>query len=334
MAILFKADFNTTNGNAAFGKIRLYVDTDNNNSGDAIRFKIVDPTGVVVRDYPVSADYTVPGSPPGGFVLAVTEDIPQNAGDFVRGTYTFYGQVDPTVGATVVYEESHLYDPANGPDGETVRGSDGNYIGILTASADCRTAEVTFTDDTDHDGWTVDSRLITVQPPLIPGEATPAAETTTDEELVLNFGYTNVTYSGTLVVERSDSTAGTNWQFDQDETVEAAASVEVDCGRGICDILPCLDSRFNSLYNKACSSGGWAKVPSQEMATMQALMFESMLYKWHSDCGNYESAATYLTRINEITGGACNCGCSGDTTNSIPLPYTPSGGTASNVIIE
>jgi len=335
MAILFKGDFNTTNGDAAFGKIRLYVDTDNNNAGDAIEFKIVDPTGVVIRDYPGTPDYTIPGSPPGGFVLTVTEDIPKSAGDWIRGTYTLYAEVNPSAGPDVIYSETFLFDPANDPNGDTVRGSDGNYIGILTAVVDCRTAEVTFTDDTDNDGWTVDSRLITVQYPPIPGEVTPADETTTDEELVINFDFTNVTYDGTLVTERSKTTTGTNWEFTQEETVEAATSAEVDCGRGICDILPCIDSRFESAYNKACQNGGWTKVPATELATLTALINMSTLYYLHSECGDYERAATYKTRIDQITGGDCGCGCSGSTTsNSIPLPYTPSNGAASNVIIE
>lgn len=334
MAILVKGDFNTVNGDAAFGKIRLYVDTDNNNAGDAVEFKIVDPTGVVVRDYPGTPDYTVPMSPPGGYVLAVTEDIPQSSGDWVRGTYTLYAEIDPSVGAATIYSESFYFDPANDPNGDTVRGSDGNYIGVLTGEADCRTAEVTFTDDTDHTGWTIDSRLITVQPPLIPGEAAPSTETTTDADITLNFGYTGVTYEGTLVVERSDSTVVDEWEFTQSETVEASASVEVDCGRGICDILPCLDSRFESAYNKACQNGGWSKVPATELATLTALINMGFMYYMHSECGDYEKAHTYKTRIDQITGGNCGCGCSGDETNSNPLPYTPNGGSASNVIIE
>lgn len=334
MAILAKADFNTLNGDAAFGKIRLYVDADNSTNGSQFQFKIVDPSSVVVRDYPGLPDYIIPAVPPGGYVLAVTNNIPESVGDWVRGTYTLFVKIKPPTGPDVIYSETFYFNPANDPNGDPVRGSNGAPIGVILASVDCRAAEVVFTDNTNHTGWSIIERVLTVQHPPIPGEPTLPDSVTTDPRVAINFEFTNVNYDGTLVVERSKATTGINWEFTQSETVEAATSSKIDCGRGICDILPCIDSRFESAYDKACQGGGWSKVPITEMATLTALISMSTLYYFHSECGNYERAATYKTRIDAITGGNCGCGCSDATGNSIPLSYTPANGAASNVIIE
>lgn len=321
MATKFKGYLNNLVGDADFGKIQTQIDVDQFVVGDQVRVKLVDPTGVVVRDYPVSPDYTVVAV--GGFVDVVAIAMPETSGDFVRGTYTIFAQVISAGPTTTVYESTFLYDPSNNPAGATGRDADGNLWAQLTPTVDCSNANIKFTDTTDESGWTVDDEEITVQPPLIPG-VTPPSPVTGVDEVSLTFEYTQVTYTGALVIERhKDMTGQDDWLFIQQEIIYGSATQFVDCGRGICDLLPCLNSMFTAAYNSQCTLGGWAKVPAAQMANLNAASILANMYYLASECGDLNAAEGYRTKFTAMFGEHCDCGCAENnltTTNPIPYP--------------
>lgn len=319
----FESRWNTIGGDAQFGKVQLYVDTDEVAANTAVRFKLVNPLGVTVRDYPVSADYTVPGIPPGGLSAPTNLAIPFTGNDFVRGTYTVIAK--GTLSAVdTLYSTTFFFSPSNNKLDATQRDTNGDLWAVLTPSVDCGSAEVTFTDDTDETGWTVDDEDIVVQPPLIPG-VTPPSPVTGADAVTETFTYTNVTYTATLAIERSKATTGPgDWIHNQAETIYATASQLIDCGNGICALLPCLDSMFNVANNAACTLGGWARVPAKQMADLQAAQTMLSMYTMNANCGNLNRAAELRTLFLEQFGGNCDCGCSDSgLATSNPIPYTP-----------
>jgi hypothetical protein len=197
--------------------------------------------------------------------------------------------------------------------------------GDFTATVNCRAATVTFEDETDYTDWdSVSSRTISVQPPTIPGSAAPAAVTSSTTTVEEEFEYTNVVYTGTLTAVRTRTVTVDSWDFQENDSVRSSATADIDCGQGVCEILPCLDAKFNEVYNEACTNGGWHKVSDTKIRNLQVLTIMLNAYDLHSRCGNTASAQGYLDKIQSTFGESCACGCAdGTNTNSAPKAYTP-----------
>lgn len=326
-----KARFNTYVLDANFGKIQFFADSDAGIEDDEFRFKVVDPAGITVRDYPGTADYTIPGAPPGGFQTANTFAIPLDSTglDFLRGTYTIYlkfssGGDDTITSVEYDFQPAVTYQKTNAKDGND------QYYGLLTADVNCVTKVITFEDETDYTGWTIVQDDITIMPPLIAGEAAPVAETTEDVNALdspiatISFTWTNVAYTGTLTAKRtfsSDESLTDVLVIEDYQSVIATAVGQVTCGPlGYCDFLGCADSTFNAAYQEACRVG-WAKVSTQMLANLNALTTMLQLYDMHARCGNNTQAAAYRLKIEAMVGDSCDCGCGGTTvSNAEPRP--------------
>lgn len=332
---------NTIIDDAEWGTIKVQLFTDDAftipiATDDAdFRVRVLDPSGAIIRDYPASPDYTSSNPiDPGLTVDLATVSLSEASGsnDWMRGSYEVYVNVlsagtpfvEGLYGSNV--NASFVVDPAV-TNQEVNALSDSGYFGVLTPSINCRTAIVTFVDGSDHDGWTLTQQDITIQPPLIPGEAAPAEIVGTSvDTLTAAFTFTNVTYEATLSVLRNmvgdhQSTSPASFEVTFTESLIAGASMDVDCGQGVCDIIPCLNSQFQDAYNDACARGGWDKVSASKIAKMNAMTTMTLLYQFYSECGNLDKAAAIKAKINAL-GGNCSCDCDGNTSTE-PRPYSP-----------
>lgn len=334
MASVGKFTFNTQIGDANFGKIEFEANTSydglNDTSDAEFRFKVVDPAGLTVRDYPVAADFTSVG--PNGYEAAGETDIPLDSTgrDFLRGTYTLYIELITPTPDTIEYELEYSFEPPVTSEETNAEDADGEYFGVLTADVNCQTARVTFTDDSDYTGWTKDDRTITVMPPIIAGQNAPVAvesDNTADDDVAITFTWTNVTYTGTLeaqVSKTSDEDDLDAIVVDEVSSIIATAVADIRCGDlGFCDLLPCVDSLFNKAYNEACSNGGWSRVAPKTMADLNAANIMLDLYHKHLLCGNQSSAASYKLKFTAMLGDACDCGCGSTSASVEPRPYAP-----------
>lgn len=304
--------------------------------------KVVDPSGVTSRDFPSVPDLTT-GDPLGsGYLDLATIPLSNNSlgNDFLRGTYQLIVQV-VQAGSNQLPDSnvtcSFVVNPAVTSE-ETNAESDNGLFGVLADTVNCKTAIVTFVDESDHDGWTITQQNITIQPPIIAGQPAPEAVTTEDNDTAfLSFSWTNVTYTAVLDVLRNMEPTFTGnvgtFQVIFTESLIATASAEIDCGQGVCDLLPCLDSKFNAAYNEACEHGGWGKVKSKSLNELQALAIMAQMYDLHSRCGNITSAETYKAKITAMFGSNCSCGCSDTPTNSEPKPYNNGGASSDNALL-
>lgn len=298
--------------------------------GAEFRFKLVDPAGLTVRDYPTDPDYTVPGGGPTGWQAAGSVDLPLNSAgdDYLRGTYTLYVQLTDPGDTVTEFIETADFNPATTATQVNAKDGDGNYYGLLTADVNCQTAKVTVTDETDYTGWTKTDRAITLAAPVINGSsATFENDNVDDGDVQASFSWTNVTYTYGMLADRfktSDESELNAVVIEWDESVVSSGSVDITCGpSAICPLLPCADSLFNKAYQEACANGGWARVNPKTISDLNAAINMLNMAHLHAECGNETESAAYRAKFEALLGSSCDCGCSGTTTTNEPIPYNP-----------
>jgi hypothetical protein len=303
-------EFDTRFGTPNFGKVVFFYDDDLLTDGDVIDVELTDPTGFVVVPFGTILT-TVPSGGPGTLVQFGIANIARSGFNFVSGNYILkYEKNNIEVGNSVF-----CYKPSNNFVNDS-------KVADFRADVDCGTASIRFTDSTVNTGWTVDSRLISVQPPTIPPSAAPAAQTTTSASLNLTFSYTNVTYIGTLSIVRSKETDPVDVvQFIQRESIGAVVNKFVDCGTGICDVYGCIKGYYEKLSAKVCTIGGWNRLPSSDASTLLRITALTTLYSSASACGDANNAEKFRKEIEEIL-GSCGCDCSGSSSQTLPKPYS------------
>lgn len=301
--------------NLNYGKIVVTITTDYGAS-TTHKVGITGPDGVVKA---------LPGSPDAtGVNATVLADIPlTSSGAFLYGDYTFNIIVDDDgLGSTVLNETYEWCFPSTTP---------ATALTIET-TVDCYAKKLVIQDATEYPTNTTQTRLITVQHPLISGENNEADSTTVDDELIVDLtrdsgiAYENTTYH--VLVEVSCETSeeigiNSNEDFWDFGIVYAMTPYNKDekivCNFDPCKIIECVDDKYRELLDKACARGGIANLNQQDAATFGLLQSYLCMYNWWIRCKDYDKSNYYYELIKGLVG---NCGCNAPVG---PQPITDSG---------
>lgn len=314
------------------GKIQLlveYVDPGVTLVADVnVYWGITDPNGVEFKPFfgddpfpATNADaYLTPT--PGQFVETLV-DIPLGSdGKYVLGAYTIQLYMkDTELGndLSAVYESGITYnvDFQTVSENLTVFGD-----AVLTASFNCATAEITATDSTSLDGYSLVTRVLRLTPPDVPGQPAPTPVVTAATTLTEVFLWNNANYQITLSVIRSydqdDSDGSNTVTTTVTEMLTAALTLKTLCGTVMCDAAACLAEKITELEDLACDLGSWAKIPAIEINKAFKKVIYAVTALLYKECGDYNKAASYAA-----SAGDCGCGCDGTTTATDEItPYT------------
>lgn len=249
-----------------------------------------------------------------GGTVTVYIDIPLDGdGNYLQGLYTFsYRIIDEDEfyeESTAAFEYIPHVTPGNPVSGEAV----------LTASFNCLNAKVTALDETPAlDGYVNDSRLLSILPPQIAGQAAPVAVTTNAASLEAVFAWNYAPYQVGLTIVRTYSIMpDPAWDFSQVELLVANTTLNIVCNTDMCDAASCLETEYLALDVVACNLGGWEQLSQKQKANLEKAGYQTLIALAYRQCGNYNKAATYGALAAD-----CNCGCVDTATTSSPEPYT------------
>lgn len=193
----------------------------------------------------------------------------------------------------------------------------------IAAEYNCLTGKISVTDSNSipGDGWVLDSRTWTVTPPTIAGESAPIPETADTASAEFDFGWNNAPYQINLVRFQTYTLDEGDYTVTVQEQLTANTVLNIACSTDMCDIAACLEAKYNSLNELACSSGGsWKNIPTKDFAALIKTMAELSMALAFKECGNYNKAAQYSSLAT-----GCGCGCSDTAPAPVapPTPYTP-----------
>lgn len=308
-----RAEFRFYNDNSANnGKIGFILFDDDPASADGtkrVSWGVTDPNGTVLLELDsLTQDFATDTQSVEEYV-----DIPLDSdGNYIGGVYSFQYRwdVDPFTGLTTTNSGTFNYQPNVDSDGGDA---------VLTASFNCLNGKITATDTTPlEEDWVLDSRLISVLPPLVAGQPDPVAETSTDAEFETTFEWNNAPYQVTLNRVHS-------YTEDIDDLITvivleqylASATLNIVCNTSLCSAAACLATEFAALDALGCNAGGWGYLTQLQKAKAEKALYNTVIALAYKSCGDITKAAEYAAEAD-----SCGCGCS-DTSTDTPTPYTP-----------
>lgn len=286
---------------------------------------ITDPNGLVIKPftgpdpYPSTAqDGTITPTPGEEFELMV--DIPVGSdGNYVLGEYNFRlylkdGELGNDEDAS--YEEEFFYNF----DFQTVAKNLTEYgAAVLTSEYNCATGEITATDSTSLEGYTLVERVLRLTPPNVPGNPAPVSFTTGSAALVFAFAWNNAYYQVSLSLVRTYEQVSDDWTFTVSEMLTAQDTIHVVCATNMCEAAACLSEGLSKLEDLGCSLGSWHNIPNSELVPVVRKAMYGVLALLYKQCGNYNLSAQYAA-----IAGDCDCGCGADSAQDGAItPYVP-----------
>ena len=195
----------------------------------------------------------------------------------------------------------------------------------LNIDVNCFCYQLTATDNTVYSlaGYdvTLNSRILTVVIPTIPGQPTPTPVVTTDATITLGFDYSNVTYIVNLEAEYEHTNGdGTIVVI---ENLLASYSEKIACDFNLCALVECLAKTMAALESKASRVGGWPNLPVYERDTIYQVQQLITLLELYRNCGNYTKVYDIYKKLIALIG--CDCGCS-EGNGDQPIAVSPSCG--------
>jgi len=323
MAFYSKVTFTTKLGDANDGKFTVFASAigESNTRTYKVGYSVVDPTGVTIKTMPV-----LPGTPDFSFLGGASNSqstlaIPlATDGKYLQGDYVITVKYYYTVGggdsSPETFERTYYFTPVVIPGNAT--GSDV----VLTVSASCVTGLIKAVDNTDYTGRVISARTLTLVPPTVPGQPTPANTVASGTSGTLTAQTTtlfdNVTWNASLdcswTLESVDALT-----FDIQETVRTinAKEIPVTCQLDYCALANCVEADFNALATETCGTGGFAALSPTQIGN---ILYKSQLFMLgflKEQCGDMVAAKKYFDQLKEVSGD-CGCGC-GDTTSPTPF---------------
>lgn len=306
MAVAINARFVDNPNSADDGKIVVTIDTDYD-PATVHTLAIVGPAGSIkTAGSPdaTGADATIK--------VAMPTDID---GNYLPGSYAFTITIDPPpTGSAETYTATYTYAALT-----ALRVMD------INAYPDGITLQLVIEDNTAYpDGFTA-TRSITVQSPVIAGEADVATATQSTNPATVSLtrssgnAYENVTYgivySATILSEEEDDEYTFQEQYLYEEQ---STEVLIKVNRDPCDIISCVETYIREVMDEACNKGGISGLPKEKQDTLQAIAMYQSLYNWYSriDCYDADKASYYYNLLKEIVE---DCGCA-PTTGARVIP--------------
>lgn len=316
--------FNDILQGANAGKIRVQVikEVTGTDFNRTLYFKVVDPTGQVVRDYPAVAlpDLTVSGTDASDQIVNIV-DIPVDSENrTLEGEYIITAQIvnnDDT--ALVEFAElKHDYCPSVvSPDLQTV--------------ISCDKKTLTIDDKTDYSNYTISSRTIKVVPPSIM-TSTMKTKSTISSNMVYYFDYDNISLNVSLyslITRLIESTITSTFQGNTTTSIDDVSveeklerdtntTVSIACQVSSCaDISGALDELRN-LEEESCAYGGISSLPKNKLDRYHYLNSLLLSYGLTRNCNAGDDVSALVVEINKIVPSTSK-------TTTDPIPFTEDG---------
>lgn len=281
-----------------YGKIVIVVTTGLDPTS-SFKFEITGPDGVI---------YALPATPDlfgsGG---TFTVDIPVDSdGNWLEGAYTFRVQADEFNDGSVDLDVNNTYTWAVPADNQAALS--------LDVKTDCFAKYLIIDDTTAYVSTDTVTKSIVVDYPVISGETnigdTTHTTTPVSISLVRSSGkaYENVIYAVTAHIHAVTAveTSGA-WSY---TTLYAYADFAenhlVQCNKDVCGVISCIESKYSSLLDLACKTGGLRALSREDADTLMLLQSYIALYNFYVQCQDSDKVAEYYGKIKELVGD-CNC---------------------------
>lgn len=268
--------------------------------------KITKPGGTVIKDQ----DFNTPDLDLNGGPTEYTISIPTTTGgDYLAGTYLIEIAEDTPGDPGVYYEETYSFYwcPLE-------------LKGVIGFVANCICGKITITDETSYGTGTVVDRTMTVYPPNIPGQPPPTPTETSNESMIISFGYANVQYQTILEVEM-ERTIITG--VISNEELTKTQWNKVICDYNFCELLTCVQAEYDRILTLASAKGGIKNIAAAELDGWLKLTKNFQLLNSFMACGDYSSAQDMYEQIKDDLN--CDCDC-GDANTTEPVAISPACG--------
>lgn len=277
-----------------------------------VGYSIIDPTGATIKAMPVSHDFTFLG---GAGNSDMTVLLPKGVdGKYIQGDYKVSVRYYFTDGggdsAPTTLQRTYYWTPVVAP---------GSGIGLdvdLSGTASCVNGLIKAVDKTDYTGRVITSRSLTLKPPTVTGQPTPAntvGSSTVNADLLVQTTtlYDNVEWTATLDVVWGSLSAGTIEVILDVRTINSIV-VTVSCQLDYCSLANCMEIDFLAFETKTCGTGGFGSLSSVEIGNM---LYKGQLFQlgfMKQKCGDMVSAKSYFDKLKALSAD-CGCGCEGTT---------------------
>lgn len=268
--------------------------------------KITKPGGTVIKDQ----DFNAPDLDLDGGPTEYTIAIPTTTGgDYLAGTYLIEIAEDTPGDPGVYYEETYSFYwcPLE-------------LKGVIGFVANCICGKITITDETPYGTATVVDRSMTVYPPQIPGQPPPTPTETSNDSMIISFGYANVQYQTVLEVEieRTIITSVVS-----NEELTKTQWNKVICDYNFCELLTCVQAEYTRILALASAKGGIKNIAASELDAWLKLTKNFQLLNSFMACGDYSAAQDMYEQIKADLN--CDCDC-GDANTTEPVAISPACG--------
>lgn len=287
--------------NPDHGQIRATIDlTALAGANNAISsFKIEDPLGNTIRDYPVGGDFTTDTGDT--ILMAIPKDVD---GNFVEGDYTVTYKYDDSADAGPVSETPLTLSICPDLNGQAL---------AITTETDCYSAKFVAQDKNVYNSaWTI-NRVMEVNVPATPGNAAITVNTT-GTELVQDLTHENISVVTTLNVNRESEVTATveavlTYTLKMIDGQFLSDTHEVVCDIDGCGIADCVNDRLNEINEKACEAGGFSKLSQGDKDQLMLIQSYFQLYNTYNACNKFAEARAVYDKLKELVDD-CDCNTS------------------------
>jgi len=259
---------------------------------------IDDPLGLAIKEFPVAPDFDHPTAGP----HSVTVDIPTVTGgtDFVTGKYTvrvLIRQIDLT--SNLIDDTSeYSFCPLTG-----------NFVSSgFELKYDCFAQKIIMTDNTNYDQVTREDRLMTLDPPEIPGKDSAPNLTTADAQLIVSMDYDFTTYNAKLEANINKSSTDGRFVWTVNDRVDDSQVSNVTCDLDACEIIPCYTEFHDKVVNRSAKKGGTIALGPNDLDLFVQVNATLNLWMVYKECQDTANMVTQYDKL-KILLRACGCDC-------------------------
>lgn len=259
---------------------------------------ITGPDGVVVKEFPISADGT-------GLLIIQEFDIPVTAdGSYIYGEYIIAVSISDS--SSFFENITYKWCP------------DANKTLAVSVIDDCFAKSIVVKDNTVYptssgDVTVTATREITVDHPIILDTDDVVDTVSSDQEVIIpltrsnGISYYNVTYGvrATGSIEVSDASTA-NWDVGYIKAWDTyQTEILVQCGADVCSIISCIDTKMQELIEKGCKAGGLHNLQKQDADLLVLIQSNISMYTYWLECKNSSKVAYYYNQLKTLVGTDC-----------------------------
>jgi len=181
----------------------------------------------------------------------------------------------------------------------------------ISVTTDCILHKMSVVDLTMYPATSVQSKLITLTPPLNTGQTTA---TTTGSNIVYQF-----THTGVYTVTIQNQVTVVSGNFTVVGLCVATKMVQVDCNVNMCKLVNCYNDYITDAEAAIAQYGSLNKIPNNTYSKYELIVGWYIGFIQSYNCQLYDETTAYYKKL--IKALKCNCGCSGNGTPQLINPF-------------